>query len=99
MAQFLRELDTKKKSVNADYYANISKHEKEKVLDKKCCISLQSFFRMFSARKKYTRLMRSVILIQRWFRGHLARTKFASKTKELFTKKNQKYFDYQARII
>ena len=81
MAEFFHEITAKQKSVNADYYAQISKHEKEKFLDKKCCINLQSFWRMYSARKKYLLLLRSVILIQRWFRGHLARTKFACKTK------------------
>jgi hypothetical protein len=54
---------------------------------------------MYAARKKYKKLIASVILIQRWMRGHLARHKFAIKKKERYTKKNHQYFDYQARII
>ena len=99
MAKFLGVLKEYNNSVVSEFYANISSHEKEKIRDREKAVQLQAAFRMFSARKKYKKLIASVILIQRWMRGHLARHKFGIKIKERCTVKNHKYFDYQARII
>ena len=99
MSKFLQEITTKNDSVIQQYYANISSSEKEKIRDRWMAIKLQAAFRSYMARKKWKKLIDSVILIQRWIRGYLARRAFVKKKMARYTKKNHKYFDYQARII
>ena len=99
MSQFKTTIADKGDSMIQQYYANISSSEKEKLRDRWMAIKLQAAFRSFSARKKWKKLIASVVLIQRWIRGYLARKAFVLKKQARFTQKNHKYFDYQARII
>ncbi|KAL4426293.1 hypothetical protein ABPG74_006550 [Tetrahymena malaccensis] len=93
------ELIEKQFQLEEEYYFQVRETEKYWDRDSKCALKIQSIYKMFTLRQRFTKLKESVIKIQTRFRGFLSRKKFQKKKEDNINLMNVKYFSQQAITI